>query len=92
MARASAHGAELLGWPLGFRLSPPEAERLCEYADPSEPLGNGEELVIVRAELAEEHNKNLIKEIELRKKIEQKLIFNEKQTSRGCVRTWRDLT
>jgi PAS domain S-box-containing protein len=33
----------------------------------------------LRAELAEEHNKNLIKEIELRKKIEEKLIINEKQ-------------
>jgi PAS domain S-box-containing protein len=33
----------------------------------------------LRAELAEEHNKSLIKEIELRKKIEEKLIVNEKQ-------------
>lgn len=33
----------------------------------------------LRAELAEEHNKNLIKEIALRKKMEEKLIVNEKQ-------------
>jgi PAS domain S-box-containing protein len=33
----------------------------------------------LRAELAEEHNKNLIEEIALRKKIEEKLIVNEKQ-------------
>lgn len=33
----------------------------------------------LRAELAEDHNKNLVKEIELRKKIEEKLIINEKQ-------------
>jgi PAS domain S-box-containing protein len=33
----------------------------------------------LRAELAEEHNKGLIKEIALRKKIEAKLIENEKQ-------------
>jgi len=33
----------------------------------------------LRAELAEEHNKGLIKEIALRKKIEEKLIINEKQ-------------
>jgi PAS domain S-box-containing protein len=33
----------------------------------------------LRAELAEEHNKSLIKEIALRKKIEEKLIVNEKQ-------------
>ncbi|MGZ4036205.1 MAG: PAS domain S-box protein [Bacteroidia bacterium] len=33
----------------------------------------------IRAEIAEEHNKSLIREIELRKKIEKKLIENEKQ-------------
>lgn len=33
----------------------------------------------LRAELAEEHNKNLLKEIDLRKKAEQKLIENERQ-------------
>lgn len=33
----------------------------------------------IRAEIAEEHNKSLIREIELRKKIEKKLIEHEKQ-------------
>lgn len=33
----------------------------------------------LRAELAEEHNKGLLKEIDLRKKIEKKLIENEKE-------------
>jgi PAS domain S-box-containing protein len=33
----------------------------------------------LRAELAEEHNKGLLKEIDLRKKIEKKLIDNEKE-------------
>ncbi|MBK7668113.1 MAG: PAS domain S-box protein [Sphingobacteriaceae bacterium] len=33
----------------------------------------------LRAELAEEHNKGLVKEIDLRKKIEKKLIENEKE-------------
>lgn len=40
----------------------------------------------LRAELAEEHNKGLIKEIALRKKIEEKLIVNEKQIANQAAK------
>jgi PAS domain S-box-containing protein len=40
----------------------------------------------IRAEIAEEHNKSLIREIELRKKIEKKLIENERQLTNQAAK------